>query len=83
MTTPKCRYCHHISESHRFPDVCIECPNGICNAGGDFSDPELVDPDDVIPRDLRIGNGGTYDQMIRREPGTDPLVQQPGPRKGR
>lgn len=38
----KCRFCGHPSESHRFPDICLECPDQICDAGGDFSD--LDDP---------------------------------------
>ncbi len=36
----RCKFCHHPSESHRFPDICLKCPDGICAAGGDFSDPD-------------------------------------------
>ena len=57
-----CKGCSHPANDHRFPDICISCPDGICEAGGDFSE-------DIVP--------SPYSQMITRAPGHDPLVAEP------
>ena len=56
--------CGHYVYVHKLPNLCLDCPDGICR--------DELDPDRLSP----AIQPGVYDKMITRLPGSDPLERE-------